>query len=402
MNKIELLAPVGSPEKLDTALHFGADAVYLSGKDYGLRAYTDNFNYEQLKSAAEKVHSAGKKIYVTVNIFANNKDFENLYPYLEYLYNINIDAVIVSDPGVVSFISRSFPNLDIHLSTQANTTNKYAVAFWRDIGVKRVVLARELSLKEIREIYDYVGDSIELEAFIHGAMCVSYSGRCLLSNYLAGRDSNRGECVQACRWEYRISEVSRNNENAMTIVEDDKGTYILNSKDMNTISILDKIIDAGIVSLKIEGRVKSEYYVGSVISAYRKALDTVLAGKKISGRLVEDLNKVAHRQYTLGFYLGKEAEICPESSHPDNGWQFVAKVLGYDNEKKCIIVEQRNRFFEGDILEAVTNTHFDKVKVNKVYDEKGSIIKDCKIVQQILYIESECQLEPYDMLRKNK
>ncbi|MFA6866915.1 MAG: U32 family peptidase [Clostridia bacterium] len=402
MNKVELLAPVGSLDKLDTALHFGADAVYLAGKEFGLRAYASNLTDEEIKIATDKVHSLGKKIYITLNIFASNRDFDKIHSYIKYLYEIKVDAVIVSDAGIISYIRKNFPNLDIHLSTQANITNKYAVAFWRDIGVKRVVLARELSLTDIKEIYDYVGDSVELEAFVHGAMCISYSGRCLLSNYLANRDSNRGECVQACRWEYRISEVSRDESQALTIEEDKRGTYILNSKDMNTISIIDKIMEAGIVSLKIEGRVKSIYYVGSVVSAYRKAIDSVLEGKTISAKLNEDLNKVAHRKYTLGFYMGKEAEVCLTDSHPDNGWQFVANVLGYDEEKKCIIVQQRNRFFVGDILEVVTNKDIESIKIGRVFDEKGQIIEDCKYVQQILLIESDYRLDPNDMLRKSK
>ena len=397
MKKVELLAPVGSFDKLNTALHFGADAVYLGGKDYGLRAFADNFDYEQLKKAVEIIHAQGKKVYVTVNIFAKDTDFGGLKEYLSYLQEIKVDAVLVSDTGLVYFVRTNFPKLDVHLSTQANTLNSYTIEFWRDYGLKRIVLARELSLDDIKRIKDRVQDTIELEAFVHGAMCISYSGRCLLSSYLTPRDSNRGECVQACRWEYKLGEVSR--DQSLTIQEDNRGTYILNSKDMNTMPILDKIIEAGIDSLKIEGRMKSEYYVGTVIKAYRERIDDYYQGKPYNEELNNELLKVNHREYTTGFYLSNP-EQCYETSVPENGYKFVAEVVGYDEDKQLLEVIQRNRFYDGDLLETVSTTPIKFLPISGILDEKGNEVKDCKIVQQRLFIKTDKKLQKFDMLRK--
>ena len=267
-----------------------------------------------------------------------------------------------------------------------------------------MVLARELSLNDIKEIKDYVGNSIELEAFVHGAMCISYSGRCLLSNYLAGRDGNKGECVQSCRWEYQIAENLRHN-NPLTIQEDNRGTYILNSKDLCTIDILDKIIDAGITSLKIEGRMKSEYYVGSVTNAYRLALDNLKSENSIPKHLVNELYKVSHRDYTRGFYLGNEAEVCLESSMPKATYEFIAEVKSYDDQSKKLKIEQRNRFNKGDVLEILSNNpdfNNKTINIDLFYDEDGNIVEDAKLVQQVLYLETDYRLSQYDMLRRRK
>lgn len=399
MNNIELLAPVGSLSKLHTALHFGADACYLAGKNFGLRAFATNFELSEIEQAVKIAHNLGKKIYITVNIFASNADFALLYDYIGALQKVGVDALIVSDAGIVAFLKKHFADMEIHLSTQANTTNKYAVAFWRDIGVKRVVLARELDLNNIKEIADFVGGSVELEAFIHGAMCISYSGRCLLSTYLSTRDSNRGECVQSCRWEYNLTEVSRKNSAPLTISEDERGTYILNSKDMNTMPIVDKIIEAGISSLKVEGRMKSEYYVGTVINAYRKRLDDYLQGKPYNKLWEEELLKVNHREYTTGFYVG-EAEQCYHTSKPENEYAFVAEVLDYDEDKKLLKVMQRNRFFGGDILEVVSLNSAQNIVAEEIFDEEYKKVVDCKIVMQLLYIKTDTKLLKHDMLRK--
>lgn len=403
MKRVELLAPVGSIKKLNSALHFGADAVYFGGKDFGLRAYATNLSDEEIIQAVSLCHSQNKKAYVTVNIFAQNKDFGYLKDYLQVLERAKADAVIVSDAGIVSFIKKNSPNTKIHLSTQANTTNKYAVDFWKDLGLERVVLARELSLGEIKEIKDYVGDKIELEAFIHGAMCISYSGRCLLSSYLTDRDSNRGECVQACRWEYTISEKSRPNKE-LTLTEDKRGSYILNSKDLCAMPFVDKVIDAGVSSLKIEGRMKSEYYVANVVNAYRKRLDDIYCKKEYDKSLLYELYKVKHRQYTDGFYLNKTAEICYNTSMPQNDYDFIAEVKGYDENKGAIIVEQRNRFYSGDSLEILSPTSYHNhiLEVNDIFDEKGNRVEDCKLVQQILYIRSDIKLQKNDILRKRR
>lgn len=402
MKKAELLAPVGSIKKLNSALHFGADAVYFAGKNFGLRAYATNLSEEEIFQATSLCHSNNKKAYVTVNIFAQNKDFGYLKDYLQLLEQAKADALIVSDAGVVSFIKKH-SNLKIHLSTQANTTNKYAVEFWKDLGLERVVLARELSLNEIREIKDYVGDTVELEAFIHGAMCISYSGRCLLSSYLTDRDSNRGECVQSCRWEYTITEKSRPNK-GLTLCEDERGSYILNSMDLCAMPFLEKVIESGISSLKIEGRMKSEYYVANVVNAYRKRLDAIYEGKGYDSTLLDELYKVKHRQYTDGFYLNKMAEICYNTSMPQNDYDFIAEVKGYDQSKGAIVVEQRNRFYSGDNLEILSPTvhHNHILNANEIYDEGGNRVEDCKLVQQTLFIKSDKILQENDILRKRR
>ncbi len=397
---VELLAPAGDRKKLNSALHFGADAVYFAGKQFGLRAFAGNFSEEEMADAFATLHEAGKKGYVTVNIFADNADFALLGDYTKLLRSVGADGLIISDPGVIAYVKNVAPDLDIHLSTQANTTNKYSVAFWRDQGIKRVVLARELSLDKIKEIKDFVGDTVELEAFVHGAMCISYSGRCLLSSYLTDRDSNRGECVQACRWEYAIAERSRlGTGSTLTMQEDERGTYILNSKDMNTLPILEKIVDAGITSLKIEGRMKSEYYVGCVVNAYRKRLNAIEAGIPYDPYLYEELTKVNHREYTTGFYLGS-AEQCYSTSKPTNDYAFTALVLGYDEERGCLKVEMRNRFKKGDTLEVVSTTDHRTLTAEYIYDEEGNEVEDCKKVQQVLYIKTDKKLNRYDMLRK--
>ena len=272
---VEILAPAGDMEKLKTALYFGADAVYLSGKKFGLRAFSGNFTEEELIDAVNLVHSQNKKVYVTINILAHNSDFEGLKEYLEFLNSIHVDGVIVSDLGVAGFVKKYAKDVELHVSTQASITNKYSAMHWIKLGAKRLVLARELSLKDIREIREFIPKEIELECFVHGAMCISYSGRCLLSNFMTGRDSNRGACVQACRWEYEINEVKRKGQN-FPILEDGKGTYILNSKDMCLINHIKELIDAGINSFKIEGRMKSPYYVATVVNAYKKAVADAL------------------------------------------------------------------------------------------------------------------------------
>lgn len=396
MKKVELLSPAGDFEKLRTALHFGADAVYLAGKNFGLRSFAGNFTDEELALAIKEVHSLGKKVYVAVNIFASNSDFGLLAEYIDFLSAVKPDGVIVSDPGIIDFV-RKRSDLDIHLSTQANTTNKYAAAFWRDCGAKRIVLARENSLKDVAEIAEYLNGSAELEVFIHGAMCISYSGRCLISTYLTDRDSNRGECVQACRWEYLLTERSRKGV-PLTLEEDERGSYVLNSKDLNAMPFLDKIIESGVASLKIEGRMKSPYYVGCVTAAYRKRIDDYYAGKPYDESLNEELFKVNHREYTSGFFFGKP-EQCLETSKPFNEYAFAAKVLSYDGERKEVFVEMRNRFRTGDLLEAVSVDGNNVLPVDKIETEDGERIEDCKIVQQRVYLPCPFPLKENDMLR---
>ncbi len=400
--KLELLAPAGDKEKLETALYFGADACYFAGKRWGLRAFAENFEDDELEKYVQIAHSKGKKAYITVNIQAHNQDFEGLADYLKFIEQIKADAIIVSDAGILSLAKQVVPNLDIHLSTQACASNKYSAKFWADAGAKRIILARELSLEEIKEIRDYLPKEIELEAFVHGAMCISYSGRCLLSNYLANRDSNRGECVQACRWQYKIREVSRSGE--LEIQEDDKGTYILNSKDLCLIEHLDKLAKAGVTSFKIEGRMKSPFYVATVVNAYRRALDEYIKSPnnyKVDKSLATELKNCSHREFTTGFlFKGEEKENIKESL-PTSESEFIAVVKDYKDG--FAFVEQRNRFQVGDTLEILSpSENFQKTfKVEEMFagEEKISVADK---VQQIIKLKVPYTLSPNDILRRKK
>lgn len=402
MKKIELLAPAGNKERLETAIYFGADAAYLAGKQYGLRAFSDNFDNDELKQYIEFAHSLGKKVYVTVNILAHNDDFNGMADYIKYLALIKADAVIVSDPGIIQVVKSVAPNLDVHLSTQANCTNKYSAKFWTEQGVKRLILARELSLKEISEIRDFISDDVEIETFVHGAMCISYSGRCLLSNYLANRDSNRGACVQACRWEYALCEKNRKGE-YYDIQEDERGSYILNSKDLCMIEHLDKLADAGVTSFKIEGRMKTSYYVANVVNAYRRAINILNTGKFVlPDELKNEVYKSSHRPYATGFYFGNEKNIEINSSAPTSTADFIAQVVG-DSVDNIAKVEQRNRFVVGDELEILspTDSFNKKFIVEKIIGQNGEEIQDAKNVQELLDIYCPYPLKKGDILRKN-
>ncbi len=406
MKKTELLAPAGDMNKLKTALHFGADAVYVGGSAFSLRANAKNFDDQMLKEAVEYTHSVGKKIYVATNILAKNQDFDKLGDYFRYLYEIGADAVIISDPGVMMVCKEYAPHIEIHLSTQANTTNKYSAKFWADQGVKRVVLARETSMADIKEIREFLPSDIEIEAFVHGAMCISYSGRCLLSNALTGRASNRGDCVQACRWEYQIVEANRGGQPLTIGQEGDKGTYILNSKDLNMIEHIDELIENGVYSFKIEGRMKSPYYVASVVNAYRKAIDSYYANPteyKPSEKLVSELYKNSHRDYTTGFYYDSSDSVCLNTSQPKCDYEFMAEVRGYDEERGGIIVEQRNRFKVGDTLEILSSSdeYWNReLVIEAMYDMDGNQVEDAKLVQQKLFIPTPFKLTERDILRK--
>lgn len=411
MQKIELLAPAGDRDKLETAFYYGADACYFAGKKWGLRAFSDNFTNDELAEYVEYAHKLGKKAYITVNIQAHNEDFVGLDEYLIHLQNIGADALIVSDAGIMSVAKQVVPNMPIHLSTQACASNKYAAKFWADAGASRIILARELSIKEIKEIRDYLPEDIELEAFVHGAMCISYSGRCLLSNYLADRDSNRGQCVQACRWEYYVSERRRtdNNEGELyEIQQDDRSTYILNSKDLCMIDYLDKLIDAGVTSFKIEGRMKSNYYVATVVNAYRKALDIYINNpdEYYSNKdRMNELEKTSHRMFTTGFCLGENDREYLATSLPIASSDFVAEILEDTRSDGYTLIEQRNRFSVGDTLEILSpDGNWNKtLVVTKMMDEDGQEIVDANRVQQriLLYTES-FKLTKRDILRRNK
>lgn len=397
---IELLAPAGNMEKLKTAFHFGADAVYLAGKHYGLRAFADNFTNEEIAEACAYAHNLGKKVYVTLNVFAKNADFANLANYLKVLEDARVDAVLVSDVGMFSFVKQHC-NVPIHISTQANTTNKYAVDYWHKAGAERVVLAREVCMADIAEIHNFV-PNCQLETFVHGAMCISYSGRCLMSNYLTSRDSNQGACVQACRWNWEVREVGR--EEFMPVMEDERGTYIFNSKDMNMLAHLEQLAQSGVVSFKIEGRMKSPFYVATVVNAYRRAIDAINNGslsEQLVEQLNEDLNKASHRAYTTGFYFdeNQSRQYYPSSKAVEE-YKFIAVVKQVLDG--AIVVEQRNKFVVGEELEILSVTeHHNKIfAVQSVTDQQGNSVEVCNKVKQLLTIPCDFKLAVGDMLRK--
>ena len=395
--KAELLAPAGSFSKLKTALHFGADAAYVGGKQFSLRTFADNFTTEELQSAVALAHGMDKKIYVTANVFARNADFVQLEDYFKTLQSIGVDAAIISDPGVVYLAKKVAPNLEIHLSTQANTTNKYAVKFWQEMGVSRIVLARELSLKEIAEIHEF-NPNVELEAFVHGAMCISYSGRCLLSDYLDGRSSNRGACVQSCRWRYEVRALNATNGASewLPIEQDDKGTFIFNSKDLNMLSHLQEMEGAGVSSFKIEGRMKSGYYLATVINAYRRMMDG--GDFQISQT---ELSNVAHREYTQAYAMGANAQTVNYADSQSKGdYVYIADVRGMDGE--FVLAEMRNRFKQGDVLEVLSpDGNFAKTFIaEEIYTSKNEQVDDAKLVQEIYKIKCPYTLNAGDYLRR--
>lgn len=394
---MELLAPAGNFDKLVTAVHFGADAVYFAGKKLGLRAFAGNFDENEIYKAMDYLHQRNKKGYITLNIVANDEDFDGIDEYLKLLVDAKVDGVIVSDIGMISYIRTNYPSLNVHVSTQANVNNSYAADVYSKMGATRIVLARELNLNQIKEMHKRLGDKIELEAFVHGAMCISYSGRCLLSNYLTGRDSNKGACVQACRWKYYIREENRTDE--MPIEEDERGTYILNSKDMCLIDHLKELEEAGIASLKIEGRMKSDYYVASVVNAYRRALDG-FSDYKI---LHDELEKTSHRRYTTGFYFGADDKEYLEDSMPVQTYVFIAVAKENAKDGK-VKVEMRNRFKVGDELEILSsdNNFLKTIKIEYIKNSLGEYIDDAKRVQEIVEINCPYDLKEGDILRVEK
>ncbi len=402
MKKIELLSPAGDMNKLKTAFYFGADAVYIGGKNFSLRALAGNFTNDEILEAVEFAHSIGKKVYVTVNIFGRNDDIEQAEKYFKFLENAKVDGAIVSDTGLIYLARSVAPNLPINLSTQANTLNYKTVEFWKKQGLSRVILARELSLEEIKGISERVPD-MEIETFIHGAMCISYSGRCLLSDYRTGRSSNRGECVQACRWHYEIRE--KDSEcGFMEMQEDERGTYIMNSKDLNLLNYISELANAGVCSFKIEGRMKSEYYLATVVNAYRRAIDAYYdLGEKYKENALyqEELKKTAHREFTTAYITGyNDRTVNYDDSQSKGTHKFIANVLE-DYNGEYAVIEQRNRFKVGDILEVLSpNDTFNKtVAVNKIQSEKGEDITDAKLVQQRIRLFTDLPLKAGDILR---
>ncbi|NBI06707.1 peptidase U32 family protein [Senegalia massiliensis] len=405
MKDIELLAPAGDLEKLKMAINYGADAVYLGGEEFGLRAKAKNFSIDEIKSGVQYAHERDKKVYITLNIIPHNEDLEGLEKYILDLEKANVDAFIVADPGVFSIVKKVVPNMEIHLSTQANTTNYSTANFWHQQGVKRIVVARELSLEEIENIKNNTLDTLDIEAFVHGAMCISYSGRCLLSNYMVGRDANRGECAQACRWKYNLVEEKRPGE-YYPVYEDDKGTYIFNSKDLCMIEHLPKLIDSGVKSLKIEGRMKSSYYVATVIRSYRMAIDAYLKDTKnykYNKEWLNEIKKASYRDFTTGFYFDKpnsEDQLYGSSSYIRN-YDFIGLILDYDKENKLATVEQRNRVFKNDKIEIFgPNKGFYNQEITEMFDEEGKEIDVAPRAKQIFKIKVNKPVEKWDMIRK--
>ena len=395
--RVELLAPAGNMERLITAIHFGADAVYLGTTAFSLRNMADNFTLDELGEAVRYAHERGVKIYVTVNAFMRDRELEALPETLKALEDAGVDALIINDPSVVRIAKRIAPKLALHLSTQANTLNSEAALFWHEQGIERIVLARELTLSEIKSMREKLPETLELEAFVHGAMCVSYSGRCLLSNYIAGRDSNRGECVQPCRWSYEVRERGSNGE-YFTLISEKEGSFIMNSRDMCMAEHLDEIIDSGIISLKIEGRMKSILYVATVVNAYRMALD----GADMSV-VMDELNRISHRPYTTGFMLDDGAELMAEDSGGYiQDYRIAAVVLDYDSEKRIAHIEQRNRFFDGDELSILSPGDVKRsFKVRGITNEAGEVVEGAPHPCERLFIGCDEPLKAGDVLRQS-
>lgn len=405
MNKPELLAPAGNMEKLKMALIYGADAVYIGGEKFGLRAQAGNFSIDDIKKAVEYSHSLGKKLYVTVNIIPHNEDLYDLPDYLIALDKACVDAIIISDPAVLMIAKETVPQMELHLSTQANNTNYKSAEFWHKQGVKRIVLARELSFSEIKKIIEKTPPSLHFEAFVHGAMCISYSGRCLLSNYMVGRDANRGECAHPCRYKYYIVEEKRPGQ-YMPIEDDERGAYIFNSKDLCMIEYIPELVDSGIKSFKIEGRMKSSYYVATVVRAYRNAIDSYWEDPKayvFDREWLEEVNKASHREFFTGFYFNKPDEKGQiyESSSYIRDYDFVGLVLDYDKVNKMALVEQRNKMSIGDEIEIIgPDKKMFKQTIKEMWNEEGEAIESAPHPQQKVKIKTEKAVGEYDIFRR--
>lgn len=396
---IELLSPAGNRERLEYALAYGADAVYMAGSRFSLRAFADNFEPDELKNALELVHSKGKKAYITVNIYAHNSDIDGMEDYFRFLYDIGADAVLVSDLGVLETAKKGAPELPVHISTQANVTNYAAARFFCNAGAERIVLARELSIEEIALIHQKVPQA-ELEAFVHGAACISYSGRCLLSDYLTGRSANQGKCAQPCRWGYEL--VPQGRTDSFPIAQDERGTYILNSKDLCMIDHLGELADAGVTSFKIEGRMKTAYYTAAVTNAYRRATDRLEAGLEPDSTLKEELAKAANREFTTGFYFGPVQQGQRyESSKCRQSHEFSAVVLSSNGE--YLTLEQRNRFRVGDVLEVLSpepSRCGRKFTVESIISSQGCSVQAAPNPQERVKVPCTLRLEYMDILRR--
>ena len=403
--KPEILAPANSQEVLKTAVEYGADAVYIGGEMYGLRAKAKNFSAEDMKKGIEYAHSRGKKVYVTANITAHNRDLEGVRYYFYELKEIGPDALIISDPGVFSIAREVCPEIDIHISTQSNNVNYMTFRFWKDQGAVRVVTARELSLEEIGDIRDNIPEDLEIETFVHGAMCISYSGRCLLSNYFTGRDANLGACTHPCRWKYYIMEEKRPGE-YLPVEENERGTYIFNSKDLCMIEHIPELVKAGIDSFKIEGRMKTALYVAVVSRTYRKALDDYFEDPEKYEKNIpyykEEIAKCTYRQFTTGFFFGPtshESQIYDHNTYV-KGYVYLGMISCVDSDGSGVF-EQKNKFSVGDEVEIMKPSGENvRTKVLALRDEDGNEMESCPHPGQSITICTECTLEPFDIIRK--
>ena len=404
MRKIELLIPASNLEVLRTAVMFGADAVYIGGEAFGLRAKAKNFTLQDMKEGIAFAHERGVKVYVTANILAHNYDLEGAEKYFRELKEIKPDALIIADPGMFALAKEICPEMELHISTQANNTNYLTYKFWYGQGAKRVVSARELSLREIAEIREKIPEDMEIESFVHGAMCMSYSGRCLLSNYMTGRDANHGACTHPCRWKYSVVEESRPGE-YFPVYENERGTYIFNSKDLCMIEYIPDLLQAGIDSLKIEGRMKTALYVATVARTYRKAIDDYLESEEKYRANMEwyksEIGKCTYRQFTTGFYFGKasdETQIYDSNTYI-NEYIYLG-IIGDIDERGYVRIEQRNKFSVGDIIEIMKpNGENIETKVLAIYNEEGEAVESAPHPKQVLYLELEHKADKYDILR---
>jgi len=406
--KIELLAPAGDLEKLKIAVDYGADAVYFGGEMFSLRAGAGNLSIKEIKEGLDYAHKKGVRCYMAVNIFPHNEDIKPFERYMNKIKDLGIDAFIVSDPGIISIIKEIMPDAELHLSTQANMTNYKTAEFWKSMGVKRIVLARELTITEIRQLTSKMKSKMDFEAFVQGAMCISYSGRCLLSNFMAERDSNRGQCAHPCRWKYALVEEQRPGQ-YYPIEEDERGTYILNSRDLCMIEHIPEIIEAGITSAKIEGRMKSVFYVATIVSAYRKAIDAYYEDPKhyeFKQEWMDELKKVSHREFTTGFFFNQPTNKDQnyQTSAYTRDYSFVGMVKSYDDKTGYAVVEQRNKMSIGEEIE-VFGPYADSYTMilKEMYDKKtGEAVLSAPHPQQILKIKMDKPVGPNFMLRKRK
>ena len=407
MRDTELLIPAGSLDVLKTAVIYGADAVYLGGEAFGLRAKAKNFTNEEIKEGIAFAHERGVKVYITANILAHNDDLTGLEQYFEELKDICPDALIISDPGVFAIAKRVLPDMELHVSTQANNTNYGTYLFWHQLGAKRVVSARELSLKEIKEIRAHIPEDMQIESFIHGAMCISYSGRCLLSNFLVGRDANQGACTHPCRWKYSVVEETRPGE-YMPVYENERGTYIFNSKDLCMIEHIPELIDAGIDSFKIEGRMKTALYVATVARTYRKAIDDYKKDPALYQKNMEwykaEIGKCTYREFTTGFYFGKpttDSQIYDSNTYVKN-YTYLGTVEEV-REDGCCRIAQKNKFSVGEQIEIMKPDGRNVlVTVKGITDEDGNAMESAPHPKQILWVDLGSEVSPYDILRRSE